>query len=73
VVVCGYSELQSHVDIRDGVRQHTAGVLPGMDRPVRHGEGVIFYDRKAAGMYRSLPWDRGWALCELMEDQHCPE
>ena len=46
--VCGYSELQSHVDIRDGVRQHTAGVRPGMDRPVRHGEGVIRYDRKSS-------------------------
>ena len=48
MVVCGYSEFQSHVNIRDGVRQHTAGVRPRMDGPVRHREGVIFYDRKSS-------------------------
>jgi len=52
MAVWGYSEFQSHVDIRDGVRQHTAGVLPGMDRPVRQGEGVIFYDILGYGIVR---------------------
>ena len=48
MAVCGYSEFQSHVNIRDGVRQHTTGVRPGMDRPVTHGEGVIFHDRESS-------------------------